>query len=393
MSKTKSKRPTKPRPDFPLFPHATGRWAKKIRGKFHYFGKTANDPQGEAAMLKWLDEKDSLLAGRMPRPKVNGVTVRDLANRYLSAKKGLLESEELTPATFGEMWKCCDRIGKAFGWDRLVTDIVAADFDGFRRRLAKGWGAERLAVDINRVRSIFKFAVDSGLIDNPIRYGPTFRPPSARVLRVERAKRAPRMFEASELRRMLDAAEQPLKAMLLLGLNCGYGNTDLANLPTKALDLEREWVSFARGKTGIARRCPLWPETVAALREAIAVRPQPKDQGDRGLVFLTATGRRWVRVAVSEGEHGRLKASGKDEITKAMHDLLKALGLHRRGLGFYALRHTFETIGGDSRDQVAVDAIMGHARDDMASVYRERIDDARLVAVVEHVRKWLFTKA
>jgi len=23
-------------------------------------------------------------------------------------------------------------------------------------------------------------------------------------------------------------------------------------------------------------------------------------------------------------------------------------------------------------------------------VYRERIDDARLVAVVEHVRKWLF---
>jgi hypothetical protein len=33
---------------------------------------------------------------------------------------------------------------------------------------------------------------------------------------------------------------------------------------------------------------------------------------------------------------------------------------------------------------------MGHARDDMASVYRERIEDARLVAVTEHVRKWLF---
>jgi hypothetical protein len=39
---------------------------------------------------------------------------------------------------------------------------------------------------------------------------------------------------------------------------------------------------------------------------------------------------------------------------------------------------------------VAVDAIMGHSREDMASVYRERIGDDRLRAVAEHVRKWLF---
>ena len=77
-------------------------------------------------------------------------------------------------------------------------------------------------------------------------------------------------------------------------------------------------------------------------------------------------------------------------MSKEFSKLIRELKLHRPGLGFYALRHTFETIGGDSRDQVAVDAIMGHARDDMASVYRERIDDARLLAVVQHVRKWLF---
>jgi integrase len=72
-----------------------------------------------------------------------------------------------------------------------------------------------------------------------------------------------------------------------------------------------------------------------------------------------------------------------------MSQLLRKLGLSRRGHTFYALRHAFETIGGESCDQVAVDAIMGHSRDDMASVYRERISDDRLRAVVKHVRQWL----
>jgi hypothetical protein len=33
---------------------------------------------------------------------------------------------------------------------------------------------------------------------------------------------------------------------------------------------------------------------------------------------------------------------------------------------------------------------MGHVDESMAGAYRERIDDARLRAVVEHVHTWLF---
>jgi hypothetical protein len=51
----------KPRPDFPLTPHPSGRWCKKVRAKLHYFGKL-EDPQ--AALNKWLDQRDDLLAGR-----------------------------------------------------------------------------------------------------------------------------------------------------------------------------------------------------------------------------------------------------------------------------------------------------------------------------------------
>jgi hypothetical protein len=41
----------------------------------------------------------------------------------------------------------------------------------------------------------------------------------------------------------------------------------------------------------------------------------------------------------------------------------------------------------------SVDFIMGHAREGMASIYRERISEERLQAVMNDVRDWLFPVA
>src|SRR5262249_29593844 len=146
---------------------------------------------------------------------------------------------------------------------------------------------------------------------------------------------------------------------------------DCGQLPTSTLDLERGWVNFPRPKTGIDRRCPLWPETVQAIRDAWA------DRAPNEFAFVTKQGSSWFK--------------GNDKpVSKEMRKLLDSLGINGPR-NSSALAHTTKTIGGEAKDQVALDYIMGHAPAGMASHYRERISNERLIAVSNHIRQWALT--
>lgn len=378
--KASAGKPKKPYKDFPLFPHAAGVWAKKIRGKLYYFGPWSN-PHG--ALEKYLDEQDALRAGRTPRRRnPNGVSLADVCNHFLTHKNAMLAAEEIAPRTFQRYHTACTFLTTALGRDRLVDDLVADDFQHLRAEMVKRWGPVAVGNEIQMVRTIFKHGYDVGLYDKPIRFGPGFKKPSAKTLRKNRAKGGLRMVERDELLTALDAAGANMKAMILLGINGALGNTDVGLLPTKAVNLKTGWLDYPRDKTAIDRQIPLWPETSAAIQNALARRHAPTNPSDCDLLFIGPRGQNYI------GNHKGYR------VTAEMTRLLKKTGLTRPGLSFYCLRRTFQTIAEGSLDLLAVSHIMGHAppAGDMASIYRQRVTDARLRAVTDYVRDWLFDR-
>ena len=292
------------------------------------------------------------------------------------------------------------------GPHRLAGDLGPDDFQAYRTRVARyglsrrrsGLGVHALSRTITVIRGMFKYAYEVNLLDKPLRFGVFFGKPSATLKRKRRAatelENGKRLFEPAEIRGMLATAGMPLWAMILLGINGGMGNTDCARLPIKAVNLGQAVIEFERPKTGIERVVPLWPETVEAVRQAIATRPKPTDEEGSRLVFLTKSGRPWVREnAHRSEENGITKVVPVDAIGEEFDKLIRSLGLKQKGIGFYALRHTFRTWADEVRDQHAIHRIMGHAIPGMSGIYVEKIELRRLLAVVDYVRAKLFEES
>jgi integrase len=378
MSESNSRnavRPVKrerPEGETTLFWHASGCWAKKIRGQLKYFG---NGTYAEALDL-YNERAHDLHAGRQPRDQEpDALTVFTLCAKFLTVKHAKVQTGELSQRSLEDYTATCKLVIKAFGKGRAVSDLGPDDFQKLKKRMARTWGPVRLGNEINRVRIVFRYGAENGYIPKRIVFGEGFARPSKKTLRKHRAAQGVKVFEAAELRRMLDAASQPLKTMILLGLNCALGNSDIGALPLSAANLDTGWLDFPRVKTGIDRKIPLWDETIAAIREWLIVRPAPLDAKHAGLLFITKYGGPW--------------SNSNRSLSNETRKLLDSLDIngHRN---FYCLRHGFQTIAEECGDLVAVRKVMGHTTKDIAEDYRERVSDDRLRKATEHVRKWLY---
>lgn len=366
---------------FPLWRHPRGQWCRKRKGRFYYFGLDR-----DAALKRYVTEWPEILAGRTPEPNdPAAASVADVVNSYLTEKRRRVDTGELSARSFADYYAVCEEVVGTLGRTRPVAGLRPEDFARLRAKAAaRRQSPWSLLSFVTRARMIFDHAFAFDLIAAPVKYGGAFDRPPKKTLRASRAKRGPKLLDAADLRKLIASADPQLRAMIYLGLNGGMGATDCARLPRAALTDRPGWLDFARVKTGQARRLPLWPETVKALAAVGKVRPAPKDPADADLVFLTVFGRPWVRF----NSDGMGKRSAIDTINKQFVKLAAKCGVELPS-GFYLLRHVFRTVADEVLDRPAIDLVMGHSDNTMADHYRERSADERLVAVVDHVRRWL----
>lgn len=343
-------------PILPTNGTSNGQWCKKIRARVPFFGVWA-DP--DAALERYHALAADLHAGRTPqasRLSHSGPTVKDVCNGFLGWQKHKLDTGEIGARWFEDCRKIVSDFAKPVGKERLVGYLRPEDFQRYRLKLAKRLGVHALPRHVTAIRSVFKYAYDVDLIEDPVKFGKGCTNPTAAQKR--RAKQrveldnGKKLLTRQELVSILDACGQDLRAPVLLGINGGFGNTDCATLSRSAVDLDAGLITYARPKTGVQRVVPLWSETVEALCQALeGKRPEPADEGATGLVFLTPTGRPLVRQTVSDDdESGKVKTANIDELSARFAALLKSLGIHRAGIGFHTLRHTFRTWADETHD-------------------------------------------
>jgi hypothetical protein len=118
--KFKEGRPQPPYSEFPLSPHSSGSWVKKINGKIHYFGRWGKRVKGQLVPVDgggWKEALDlyrqigpDLHAGRRPRTTKRAAdpTIGDVCNDFYESKKQLLENHGITRRAFADYVRSTD---------------------------------------------------------------------------------------------------------------------------------------------------------------------------------------------------------------------------------------------------------------------------------------------
>lgn len=146
------------------------------------------------------------------------------------------------------------------------------------------WGAARVGKFIALIRKIFNDAREDDRIEKVVRFSSAFKVPDRKkAARKKRAVNGKKLFTRAEIRLILKALDgeevivtakngkqskvklppnPQLKAIVVLALNAGLGNTDVSGVGFPNVDFELEWLDFPGSKTGFPRRAPLWPQNL-----------------------------------------------------------------------------------------------------------------------------------
>lgn len=362
-------------PKHGLTQHVRGGWYKSINGTFKLIAGKREAATGEEADKVYEKKFAELWAGvpnAAPMAPATEANVSDLFDQFIHAKRLLVADGKRSNRTLDEYVSCLQDFTDTAGPLRF-SDLRPYDFTRVYQAWSARFGVHRLSKYVAMVRTAFNWLAANGFIPAVPGYG-DFRQSTRAEFRLHKARQeeegAGVSFTTGELATLLDAADATQRAQILLALNGGFGNTDLSEMRERVLDFEKGWVDYRRGKTGVKRRCPLWPETIDAVRDAIPLSKIP------GNAFSTSDGRPLV-----QGTHDRLAVRFKT--------LCEGANCYREDRGFYALRHVFSTEAVKHGSTIFVKRITGHTSPEEDRVLDEHYVgqvDGKLCEIVNAVR-------
>ncbi|MEC8554070.1 MAG: hypothetical protein VXZ82_03595 [Planctomycetota bacterium] len=127
--------------------------------------------------------------------------------------------------------------------------------------------------EVTRVKTAFEWCYENRVIKEPVYFGSEFREPPRKAVRRHRRESGKKLFTAEDIWKLLDEAGLHLRAMILLGINCGYGPHDCATLPLSAVDPRRAWIVLGQKQRSTEyvrygqRQLTRWQQVPLAVRD------------------------------------------------------------------------------------------------------------------------------
>jgi integrase len=242
---------------FPLTFHPTGQYCKKIKGKIYYFGSDRKE-----ALQRYLDQATYLHGHQknLQKPTDDNMTLKRLCNMYLKYQYSKIQANDLTARHHNDQIDSLNKLMSFLGQGRKVKSISTLDLQNYKRKLQKSYGSIcRLNLHISIMKAMFHWARKNEILKNIPNIDAISR---GKIIHQERFT-----LTSEQITKLLSVADVKMRAMIWLGLNCGFGCTDCAELKWTDLDLVNARVKLPRRKTGISRDLPLWPETVKSLEK------------------------------------------------------------------------------------------------------------------------------
>ena len=295
----------------------TGQYYVTRNRKRVYLGSDHNE-----AIEKYHRLALGLIIPEKPQTQ-SSLSAKELANRFIATQQANWRNPDVTLSNYRNWLGRFLRDHTGLRAEDLTVEMFAAWKISLKKR---EYSPESINNYLGAVRAMYLFAEDTELIAG----SPKLRRVKNEPISMMRLKDKP-IYSSDEIHRLLEHADNQLKVMILLGLNCGFGPKDIQDLTWE--DVEDDRVTLPRSKTGICQTFLLWPETLQALgalkeeREERIIRlaKRTRLRSDEGHVFVTKFWRLW----------------GKDALALQFRRLCRKAKVSC--YGFYRLRHCAST--------------------------------------------------